>query len=58
MRLECVMRHERAMRIVNEGLLARIQANEKGRKSVPFTEEQSTEPHFVQGGLPGLGKKH
>jgi hypothetical protein len=40
------------------GLLARIQANEKRRKNVPFTEEQSMEPHFVQGGLPGLGKRH
>jgi hypothetical protein len=46
------------MGIANERQLARIQAIEEGRKNLPFAEEQSAEPHFVQGGLPGLGKRH
>ena len=57
-RRERATRHERAVGIANERLLARIQAIEERRKNVPFAEEQSTEPHFVQGGLPGLGKRH
>lgn len=55
---ERAMRHERAMHIENERLVTRIHAGEEIKKNLPFTKEQSTEPRFWQGGLPGLRKRH